>query len=275
LHEFLGTRRSEATMAAPTARMLDVWIVDLKKVYTGVPFTVVTDWLQEGRLLRTDRVRLAGKEKWHPVEAVPALVPYLPKAAPLAAEDRAEALEPVELGLQSPKVHEAEDDDVDMIPLIDVSLVLLIFFMMTSAISSGVFSSIATPEAKHQLTTIETDMYWLGIHTGVDEETKENGVLYSLGKDADKQKYLVKPTSDAERVFAGLAEEVGDATGELDGGFLRIKIRLRAEKSLPIETIKGATLDLQELEASLNRRRDASKGRLQFIVLGEVSEPTK
>jgi biopolymer transport protein ExbD len=257
--------------------MLDVWIVDLKKVYTGVPFTVVTDWLQEGRLLKSDRVRLAGKEKWHAVEAVPALAPYLPKAAPLAAEDRAEALEPIELGFQSPKVHEAEDDDVDMIPLIDVSLVLLIFFMMTSAISSGVFSSIATPEAKHQLTSIETDMYWLGIHNGVDEEseTKEKAVLYSLGKDSDKQKYLVKPTSDSERVFAKLAEEVGDASGELDGGYLNVKIRLRAEKSLPIETIKSATLDLQELAANLNQRRDASKGRLQFIVLGEVSEPTK
>ncbi len=131
--------------------MLDVWIVDLNKVYTSVPFTVVTDWVQEGRLLHADRVRLAGKEKWHAVEAVPALLPYLPKPAPLAAEDRAEALEPVELGFQSPRVHEAEDDDVDMIPLIDVSLVLLIFFMMTSAISSGVFSNIATPEAKHQL----------------------------------------------------------------------------------------------------------------------------
>jgi biopolymer transport protein ExbD len=254
-------------MAAPE-RMLDVWIVDLKKVYTGVPFTVVTDWLQEGRLLTTDRVRLAGKEKWHVVEAVPALSPYLPKPAPLAAEDRAEALEPIDLGFQSPKVHEAEDDDVDMIPLIDVSLVLLIFFMMTAAISSGVFSNIATPEARHQLTTIDADMYWFGIHNGTDDDTKQEGLVYSLGKDSEKRKPLVKPTLQSERVFAVLAEELADATGE-------VKIRLRAEKSLPIETIKEVTLDLQELEASLNRRREAGKGRLQIIVLGEVSEPTK
>ena len=32
--------------------------------------------------------------------------------------------------------HGDEDDDVDMIPLIDISLVLLIYFMMTSAISA-------------------------------------------------------------------------------------------------------------------------------------------
>ena len=60
-------------------RSLDVWLLDLKKVYTGVPFTVVTDWLQQGRLLPSDCVRLAGKEKWHAIDKVPALTPYLPK----------------------------------------------------------------------------------------------------------------------------------------------------------------------------------------------------
>jgi biopolymer transport protein ExbD len=41
---------------------------------------------------------------------------------------------------------EAEDDDVDMIPLIDVSLVLLIFFILTSAVSS--MSPIDVPAIK-------------------------------------------------------------------------------------------------------------------------------
>ena len=91
-----------------------------------------------------------------------------------------------------------------MIPLIDVSLVLLIFFMMTAAISSGVFSSIATPEAKHQLTSIDTDMYWLGIHNGADEETKEKGVLFSLGKDSGQAEIPGEADASAERIFAGL-----------------------------------------------------------------------
>ncbi|MBI2808839.1 MAG: biopolymer transporter ExbD [Planctomycetes bacterium] len=244
-------------------RLLDVWIVDLKKVYTGVPFTVVTDWLQQGRLLAADRVRLAGKEKWHPVENVPALVPYLPKAQPLAAQDRAEALQPIDLGFQSAKVREEEDDDVDMIPLIDVSLVLLIFFMMTAAVASGVFSPIATPTARHQLASISTDMYWIGIEFDKDDKTITR---YSLGKDSEKENYLVKPT-EGEEVLAGLAKELDQASGD-------IKVRLRADKNLPIETIKGLTLDLQELEVRLNRTR-AVKGRVHIIVLGEVSEPTK
>jgi len=246
---------------AANERILDIWIVDLKKVYTGVPFTVVTDWLQQGRLLKSDRVRLAGKEKWHPIEKVPALAPYLPKTQPLAVEDHAAALEPIELGLDSPRTIEGEDDDVDMIPLIDVSLVLLIFFMMTAAVSSGVFSSIATPEAKHQLASISGDMLWIGI------EKKEGKTLYSLARDSERQKYLVDPTDNDEAIVEALAKELQDAQGE-------IKIRLRAEKSLPIETIKDATLGIQTLEANLNRGREASK-RLQLVILGEVSEPSK
>jgi biopolymer transport protein ExbD len=247
-------------MSSPV-RILDVWIVDLNKVYTGVPFTVVTDWLQEGRLLATDRVRLAGKQKWHAIEAVPALVPYVPKPLPLTAEDRAEAEEPIDLGLESPKVHEGEDEDVDMIPLIDVSLVLLIFFMMTTAIAEGVFSQIPTPAARHQLATIAGDMYWIGI------ETKDNATLFSLGKDSERKEPLVKPTEEGEEIVAKLAEDLQREKGE-------VKIRLRADKSLPIETIKAVTLDLQDLEARLNRGRDANT-RLQIIVLGEVSETSK
>src|SRR5437764_14856943 len=109
---------------AANERILDVWLVDSKEVYSAVPFTVVTDWLQQGRLLAEDRVRLAGNKKWHPLSAVPAFAPYLPKEEPLAAGDQAEALEPVELGLDFHRPQEDEDEDVDMIPLIDISLVL-------------------------------------------------------------------------------------------------------------------------------------------------------
>jgi biopolymer transport protein ExbD len=248
-------------------RLLDVWIVDLKKVYTSVPFTVVTDWLQQGRLLASDRVRLAGKEKWHPIENVPALVPYVPKKQPLEIDDSAEAMAQIDLGLESPKLHEEEDDDVDMIPLIDVSLVLLIFFMMTTAVSMGVFSAIPTPPAKHQLQSISGEMFWVGIEIKTDAKKKTTETFFSLGKDSQKT-YLVEPTQDDVAITDFLARELQDAEGE-------VKIRLRADKNLPIETIKDATLGLQELETTLNRARAADKGRLQIVVLGEVSEPTK
>src|SRR3954453_13690379 len=109
-------------MATKSDRVLDDWITETSAVYTGVPFSVVADWLQEGRLLAEDRVRLSGKETWHVISRVAALTPYLPREEVLETAAAAEALGPVELGLPWNRPGEDEDDDVDMIPLIDISL---------------------------------------------------------------------------------------------------------------------------------------------------------
>src|SRR3954453_11033791 len=118
---------------AEERRFLDVWIVESNTVYREVPFTVVADWIQQGRLLEDDMLRPSGTAEWMKVGTSPTFAPYLPKAMPQGAEDQAEAMEPVALDFAWKKRHDEEDDDVDMIPLIDVSLVLLIFFMMTAS----------------------------------------------------------------------------------------------------------------------------------------------
>jgi hypothetical protein len=66
-------------------KKLDVWVVERETVYREVPFTVVADWLQQGRLLGEDRVRLSGQEQWHLISAVSAFKPYLPGPAPAEA----------------------------------------------------------------------------------------------------------------------------------------------------------------------------------------------
>ncbi len=257
-------------MASAKQRMLDVWIMEMNTVYREVPFVVVTDWLQQGRLLPDDCVRLAGSKKWHAISAVPALGPYLPRMEPQRAEDRAEALEPVELGLDWRHPAEEEDEDVDMIPLIDISLVLLIFFMMSAAVTPGIMSMIATPSAKHQLATITSETYWIGVdarsRAGMVDKDDAGRPLpwYSFGKD---NKELLKPTHDLPTLLTALGKDLHDAlAGE-------VKVRLRVEKTMPIETVKGVTFDLQALIASVNRERGSAKGRLTLTVLGEVSEP--
>ncbi len=253
-------------MAAPERR-LDVWIVDLNTVYKDVPFSVVTDWLVQGRLLAEDRVRISGKEKWHAITAVPALQPYLPKPEPFAAEDHAEALEPIDLEDAPVHVVEEEDEDVDMIPLIDISLVLLIFFMMTASVSSGLLSPIQTPAAQHQLQTPSQDSYWVGIETKDrtgNESRDDKGrprPWYSLGIDREE---LVEPTLKIDDVTASLQQALAPREGEL-------KVRLRADKTFPIEIIRSATAELQGLEIRLNRGRAASK-QIRFTILGDVSE---
>src|SRR5262249_34954644 len=131
-----------AGVMANNKRLLDVWIVELNTVYREVPFAVVTDWLMQGRVLPEDRVRLAGGKTRHALSKGPAFAPYLPQPVAVAAEDQAEALEPVDLGFDVPSRAEEEDEDVDMIPLIDISLVLLIFFMMTAPVAAGAFADV-------------------------------------------------------------------------------------------------------------------------------------
>jgi hypothetical protein len=254
---------------AEKSRLLDIWIVEINRVYRGVPFAVATDWLQQGRLLADDRVRLAGGKTWHPLGQVPAFKPYLPRAEPLAAEDKAEALEPVELGFRPTRRIEDEDEDVDMIPLIDISLVLLIFFMMTATVTSGFLPSINTPAAKHQLATADSGAFWVGIDSrsggGQIEKGPDGKPLpwFSLGRENQE---IVPSTTDAGAVLEGLAKQLGSEIGE-------ITIRLRADRGLPIEAIKGITLQLHGLEDRLNSQRQAGF-KLKFTITGEVSEPT-
>lgn len=73
---------------AEKQRFLDVWIVEANTVYKEVPYTVVLDWIQQGRLLEEDQVRSSGTKDWHRVADVPGLRPYVPKAEPLRPTTR-------------------------------------------------------------------------------------------------------------------------------------------------------------------------------------------
>jgi biopolymer transport protein ExbD len=265
---------------AEKRRELDVWIVQGNTVYRKVPYTVVTDWIQEGRLLAEDKVRSAGTDKWHAITDVPALATFLPRAEPFRIDDRAEALEPVEAGFDWKQGrHDEEEGDVDMIPLIDVSLVLLIFFMMTAAVSAGLLSPIRTPAARKQLETIGKDMYWIGIDikgpNGKRVEGKDGQPVpwYSLGKgtasldvrpnQAEPEERVV--TQDPAEVTAKLVQELGRVEGPA-------RISLRADRTLMIEVIRAMTVQVQRMEAQINRGRAAGQ-KLKIDVLGEVSEP--
>jgi biopolymer transport protein ExbD len=133
---------------ADKKRFLDVWIVESNTVYREVPFTVVSDWVQQGRLLEDDMLKPSGTNEWKRIGGSPDFNVYLPKPQAFRSEDQAEALEPVQLDFSYKRRHDDEDDDVDMIPLIDVSLVLLIFFMLISAGAVSA-SSIKLPGAQN------------------------------------------------------------------------------------------------------------------------------
>ncbi len=118
----------------------DVWLLSSNTVYRGVPFGVVTDWAQQGRLAANDKVKEAGPgEDWVRVADHALVGDYLfvkTAETPAVPGKANEALEPIEMDVAWKKSHDDGDDDPDLIPLIDISLVLLIFFMMTATVST-------------------------------------------------------------------------------------------------------------------------------------------
>jgi len=226
----------------------DVCIVQTNTVYRSVPFAVITDWLQQGRLLDDDKVRPAGVADWIPLANEPSFAPYLTRQLPRGAEDRAEALEPVELDI-SWKRHDPddEDDDVDMIPLIDVSLVLLVFFIMTTAAIGGATSLIRTPPAEHKLLAIDKNMIWVGI----DDPEKNHQFVYYLGQGEQGEP---KTFRDKRQLLV----EVDDMLK----GHRLVDVRIKANLHLPYEVVRDMTSDLEQFKAD----------KRVNTILAEVSE---
>ena len=103
-------------------------------VYQEVPFTVVADWIQQGRLLEDDSSGRPAPRSGCASASIAGLRPYLPKAEPHARRGPGRGAGAGRARVRLEHAHaDDEDDDVDMIPLIDVSLVLLIFFMLTAS----------------------------------------------------------------------------------------------------------------------------------------------
>src|SRR5262249_45310476 len=114
------------------------------------------------RLVPDDMLRPSGTAQWFKVGESPEFKPYVPQAEPYQIEDQTEALEDIQMDFTWKRRREDEDDDVDMIPLIDVSLVLLIFFMLTSAAATA-SSLINTPRTAHGRVIGKNDMFWINI----------------------------------------------------------------------------------------------------------------
>jgi biopolymer transport protein ExbD len=231
-------------------REFDVWIVETNTVYRQVPFTVVTDWIQQGRLLEADRVRPSKTEQWATLATTPAFAPYLPKPQPFRAEDRAEALEAVHGDISWKSRGGDADEDVDMIPLIDVSLVLLIFFMMTAAVG-GAGSIFNTPEAKYKTLT-KTGGFWIGIKAGEDGQP-----AYSLGQ-GEKGDGVTYDNRSA--VLAALREQLAQVTEP-------VNLTVRADRRLPCDLV------IQDLAVELEGFRRNGKVAEIFTEVSERTTP--
>jgi biopolymer transport protein ExbD len=216
--------------------ILDVWLTEGNTIYKEVPFTVVVDWIQQGRLLEEDQVRPTGTEKWFKIGATSKLAAYLPKIEPNRVNDQAEALEEVAVDFRWKKPHD-EDDDIDMIPLIDISLVLLIFFMMTANVIMS-SNKIDVPAAQSSwLFSDAPGTVWLGI-----DRSENNGpALYSFG--------IGQKTAEKEAQNLNEAQVVAKLTEYIDENKMQVDVRIAADRRLPAETVMNLTAALEPLRA--------------------------
>lgn len=216
-------------MPADTPRFFNVWLVQPNTVYRGVPFSVVCDWIQEGRLLGRDCVRTPGAPAWEYLDAHPLFQPYFGLGGLPTAQDAAEALEPIEIDFAAAKKPEEEDEDVDMIPLIDISMVLLVFFMMTAQnlITAAPFK---IPAVKISEISDRQGNVTISARRDVDDETK---IAYHF-----KENYTDKFTEQ---------EVLDKVRDEKAGAGMQLKIVLQVEATLPFEKVQSLMMGLERM----------------------------
>jgi biopolymer transport protein ExbD len=166
---------------AEKRRFYDLWIVEANTVYQEVPFDVVADWVQQGRLLEDDMMRPSGTAEWRRLGDFMDFSVYIPKPrAEPEPPSAVEPMEPVEPGFSWRRRPELEEAEVDMIPLIDVSLVLLIFFMLTTKDIGGGGPPVPTPAAENgEVAAAGIDSAWVAVDLIGDGPNRRP--IYSCG----------------------------------------------------------------------------------------------
>src|SRR5204862_7326570 len=115
-----------------------------------------------------------------------------------------------------------------------------------AGMATGMFAPIDTPAAANQLTTNQNNTYWVAV-----DKDANNQPRYALGKDTQE---VVKGGPDLVPVLAAVRKEVEKGFEELPARerLLNLRINLRGDKQLPIETIHDVQMALQQLENQIN-----------------------
>jgi biopolymer transport protein ExbD len=219
----------------PTA--FDVWFVAADTVYKGVPYSTVTGWAEQGRIAGTDRLRPAGtNQPWVKASDHPLVSDFLfhgDIAATGTAADSYKPLEPVEMEAVGRRVDD-DDDDVDMIPLIDISLVLLIFFMMTTAVAA--LSPVQVPDMKNA-SDLRTEKDAL---TVVIDMRPDKSVFYAL-------RVGEKPVAADDNNLPDVAALTGRIAARLRDVQRPPEVRIACHKELPRERVREVAKELNKL----------------------------
>jgi biopolymer transport protein ExbD len=235
---------------AQKKRFLDVWIVESNTVYREVPYTVVVDWVQQGRLLEDDMLRWSGQKDWFRLGGTPAFAAYLPRSDPYSAGDQAEALESVHVDFGWKRRPEDEDEDVDMIPLIDVSLVLLVFFMMT-ATAAAIY--INTPAADYSWMNADPALVWVALDFKQEKDGRPDrtALVYTVGQGDNKVQGAEWQVPDTD---PGRAEALAHVVDEIDKIPGQVEVDIQADRDMPEGYVRDLTRVLEAHRAKVTKK---------------------
>jgi biopolymer transport protein ExbD len=145
-----------------------------------------------------------------------------------------------------------EEEDVDMIPLIDISLVLLIFFMMTTTVAA--ISRISVPDMTNAF-TIESNPDVLRI----DMDWKDQSVAYGLGVGT------AAPAPEDDNLTSDVALSVR-LDERLRGVTVPPKVRIAAHGDTPYYLV-------EEVMKGLERRREKGQISEYSVEVNERARP--
>ena len=239
-------------------KQFDVWFVAANTVYKQVPYQVVADWVQQGRLGAADMLRPAGmNDPWKAVQQWELLADYLPRAAtPQAAPvvaavavgaapaapagEPEEGSEHVEDDFRPRIRRQDDDDDVDMIPLIDISMVLLVFFIIMRA--AGALAPVDVPDMRYggELSK-DQDAITISI-----EKANEETVIYAVRVGRNPSRPEHSNLANPEAALAALDSILLDLRSN---GQRAPEVRVACQKDLPSERVF-------EMSRELKKRRD-------------------
>ena len=161
-------------------RLMELKVVSLGRVYGPVPIETLVRLAGGGRISTQDLVRPVGAPTWLRVTEVPSLAACLPQPS-VAGKDLEMDLDAGTKWVAPKPRRRAEEAEMDMTPMIDVTFQLLIFFMLTHAMANP--PPMDVPEAKHgrgvnmegqQLILVDQDgKYYLG-HQAEPENAAES-----------------------------------------------------------------------------------------------------
>jgi biopolymer transport protein ExbD len=213
----------------------DVWFLQANEVLQQVPYDVVTEWVQQAKLKPTDKIRTHGKTTWKLVSDDSLVGEFVSVPTPkVRSKQDAGDKESggVALDFRWKNKHAVEDDDVDMIPLIDISLVLLIFFMMTATVAS--VSKIDVPKMKN---AGKLDASPDIIRIDIDYVNKRP--LYGIGIGSASPAEGDGELADGVAMLQRLDAMIGSRTTS-------VKVRLSAHGDVPYEIVEAVLNALEK-----------------------------